>query len=281
MANLISPALIALLACLGLSACATAPSGSRVQMVGVPLAALHSDIGFTVMGNPKHEPACLAPGSCAIAADADEAKRFAMQAERVTDLLQQGARILFPDLAQRVPGLPAKGFDVYVVAGDEPGTDSSANGRIALNAHLGTLHPYDDWLAFVIAREMGHVIARHHEENSAASIITTMLLNVIIPGSSLVKSAISAGGSGLAAISRRDVQRPEADAIALALLQAAGFRQRDLSLALRIGPRLHDDGTWSTAFRVSSENLQNGIRDPGIAVASVVARIGGPPDARE
>lgn len=281
MANTTAPPLIALLACLGMSACATAPSGSRVQMVGVPLAALHSDIGFTVMGSRKQTPGCLDPGSCAVAADSIATTRFAMQAERVTDLLQQGARVLYPDLAQRVPGLPAGGFDVYVVAGDEPGADSSANGRIALNASLGTLQPYDDWLAFVIAREMGHVIARHHEENSAASIITSMLLNIIIPGSSLVKSAISAGGSGLAAASRRDVQRPEADAIALSLLQAAGFRQRNVSLALRIGPRLQDEGKWSTAFRVSAVNLHNGVRDSGIAIASVVARVAEPPDAGE
>ena len=248
-------------------------------MVGVPLAAMHSDIGFTVLGNPRQVSDCTGPGSCGVTPDSIATKRFALQAERVTDLLQRGARVLYPDLAQRVPGLPADGFDVHVVASDQPGADSSANGRIALNAFLGTLNPYDEWLAFVIAREMGHVIARHHEENSAASIITTVLLNVIIPGSSLVKSAISAGGSGLAAASRRDVQRPEADAIALALLKAAGFRQRDLSLALRIGPRMDDNGSWSAGFRVSSTNLENELGDRVVAVASIAAGVGNPPNA--
>lgn len=273
--------IFAVLASLGLAACATGPAGSRVQMVGVPLAAVHSDLGFSLLASPKRAPVCRDSAPCTLASEQDAAATFALQAERVASVLQQAARDLYPDLAQRVPGLPAAGFDVYVVAGDEPGTDSSANGRIALNAFFGTLHPYDEWLAFIIAREMGHVIARHHEENSAASITVSIILNILIPGSSLVKTAISAGGSGLAAASRRDVQRPEADAIALALLQAAGFRRRDVSLALRVGPDLNDNGSWSTAFRVSAENLQNELRDPEIAVASAAVRIGDPPDAPE
>jgi Zn-dependent protease with chaperone function len=66
----------------------------------------------------------------------------------------------------------ASGTGTLAVTGDEAGSASSANGRIALNAALGKLAPYDEWLAFVIARKMGHVIARHHEENSAASMAT-------------------------------------------------------------------------------------------------------------
>lgn len=261
--------ILAAIASVGLAACATAPAGSRVQMIGVPLAAMHSDLGFTVMGRPRPGPACA--DACATLPGMDADHAFALQTGRVAATLQRAAGGLYPDLAQRVPGLPAGGFDVYVVAGDDLGTESSADGRIAINASIGALRPYDEWLAFVIAREMGHVIARHHEENSAASITATILLNLLIPGSSLMKSAISAGGSGLAANSRRDVQLPEADAIAIALLQAAGFQLRDVSLALRVSLPVADDGTWSRAFRESSATLNRGLRAEALAIAAADA----------
>ena len=194
--------------------------------------------------------------------------RFPLQVERIAGVLQKGAESLYPDLAQRVPELADSRFDVYIVEGDQPGSASSANGRIALNAALGARQPYDDWMAFVIAREMGHVIARHHEENSAAGIATSVIMNVLIPGSSLLKALISAGGSEIAAKSQRGVQALEADAIAFELLQAAGFRLRNIYLTLLIEPALLDDGSWSEGLRVSSGRLLAEVRRSEFSVAT-------------
>ena len=194
--------------------------------------------------------------------------RFPLQVERIAGVLQKGAESLYPDLAQRVPELADSRFDVYIVEGDQPGSASSANGRIALNAALGARQPYDDWMAFVIAREMGHVIARHHEENSAAGIATSVIMNVLIPGSSLLKALISAGGSEIAAKSQRGVQALEADAIAFELLQAAGFRLRNIYLTLLIEPALLDDGYWSEGLRVSSGRLLAEVRRSEFSVAT-------------
>lgn len=241
-------------------------------MVGIPLASIHSDIGFTMSGSYRQDPACSDAGICLAPADADAATRFARQVERVAAALQSGAQDLYPDLAQRVPGLVQNSFDVYVVAGDEPGSASSANGRIALNAALGALKPYDEWLAFVIAREMGHVIARHHEENSAASIATSVILNILLPGSSLLKSAISTGGAGIAASSKREVQAPEADSIALELLAASGFHLGDVAPALRIGSAPAGDSTWAQSFRISSGSLRAEARRAASAVATANAQ---------
>ena len=186
--------------------------------------------------------------------------RFNRQVQRVADALQTGVQRLYPDLAERVPGLVDSRFDVYIVDGNDPGSASSTNGRIALNASLGTWMPYDDWLAFVIAREMGHVIARHHDENSTASIATSVIMNIVIPGSGLLKSAMSFGGSGIAAASKRDVQALEADAIARSLLTASGFSLREVSLSLLVAPSLGDDGQWSASLRRSSDNLLAELR---------------------
>ena len=190
----------------------------------------------------------------------DSPAAFSLQVQRISTQLQEGALSQFPDLASRIPGFAANGFDVYVTTGRQQGSTSSASGRIALNAALGRLQPYDDWLAFVIAREMGHVIARHHEEKSVASMATSVMMNLLIPGSSLLKSAASTVGSGIAAGSKRETQAEEADVIAFVLLEAAGFRLRDVSLSLLVAAPALDDGAWSADFRKSSETLMTGIR---------------------
>lgn len=248
--------------------------GGRARMLDIPLSSIHADIGFTISARSRLDPGCKEAGNCLVQAEPDAAMRFAMQVERVAAVLQGGAREAYPDLAQRVPGLLDNRFDVYVVAGDEPGSASSANGRIALNSALGKLAPYDEWLAFVIAREMGHVIARHHEENSAASIATSLILNLLLPGSSLLKSAISAGGAGIAASSKREVQAPEADAIALELLAASGYQLDEIALALRIGAVPGGEATWSQSFRTSSNNLLAEARRAAAEIAAANARAG-------
>lgn len=43
---------------------------------------------------------------------------FASQVQPVAEASQYGARDLYPDLAQRIPGLVNSGFDVHVVAGE-------------------------------------------------------------------------------------------------------------------------------------------------------------------
>lgn len=267
--------LLLVAALLGLSGCATAPNQERTRMLDMPLALTHADLSFSMNTGIRQYAVCEGNNGCRTAAERGAAQRFALQVERVAATLQAGAQRLFPDLAQRAPGLAGGQFDVYVVAGAEPGTASSANGRIALTAALGARKPYDDWMAFVIAREMGHVIARHHEENSASGIVTSVLMNILIPGSSLLKSLLSAGGAEIAARSKQEVQALEADLIALELLQEAGFRLRDIYLTLLLDPVQLDDGAWSERFRASSSNLIAAVRrsevaarNPGFAVAA-------------
>ncbi|MDP1634913.1 MAG: M48 family metalloprotease, partial [Gallionellaceae bacterium] len=243
------PRLFVAAACLGMAGCATVSTENRARMVDMPLASTHADIAFTMATGLRQSTPCNESAACPNASDSAPQQRFAQQVQRVTGVLQEGAQRLYPDLVQRVPGMVAGRFDVYVVDGDEPGSASSANGRIALNAGLGARQPYDDWMAFVIAREMAHVIARHHEENSSAGIATSVIMNILIPGSSLLKSLLSAGGSGIAAKSQRDVQSLEADAMAHELLEAAGYHLRNIYLTLLIEPVVLDDGQWSRSFR--------------------------------
>jgi hypothetical protein len=263
-------------ASVGMAGCATAPVGDRERMAALPLAAAHSDITFMLTTGSRQHAACAEKSSCASRGDAigSTLTPFAAQVQRVADELQHGARDLYPGLALRIPGFADSGFDVYVVAGDEPGSDSSASGRIALNAALGVVLPYDDWLAFVIAREMGHVIARHHEDNSTISIATSVVMSILLPGSGLLKSAASKIGSELTIGSKREQQLREADAIALRVLQAAGHRLHDVALSLAITPAGLDGGSWSQGFRKSSDRLIAEVRGSKLADASDPAVVG-------
>lgn len=253
---------------LGVAGCATVPTEDRARIVNMPLASTHADIAFSMTTGRRQNASCDDDAHCATFADRKPTMRFALQVQRIAGALQKGAQDLYPDLQQRVPQLVGGRFDIYVVDGDQLGSASSADGRIALQAGLRIRQPYDDWIAFVIAREMGHVIARHHEENSAASIATSVIMNILIPGSGLLKTVITAGGSNIAAKSQRDAQVLEADAIALKLLEVAGFELRDIGLALRIAPVLLDDGQWAKDFRVSSDRFLGAVSRSRVALAA-------------
>lgn len=226
------------------------------------LASAHSDIAFMLINGPRQD---------ADAKPASSAGALPLQVSRIAERLRRGARKLYPDLATRIPGFAASGFDVYVARADVAGSASSASGKIALSGAFAALQPYDDWLAFVIAREMGHVIARHHEENSGLGMITSLIMNLVLPGSGLLKSAASAAGSSLAAHAKQEQQAEEADAIAIRLLEAAGFELRDVSLSLRVAAANLGAGGWSGEFQKSTATLVFAARAAKRAPATTAA----------
>jgi hypothetical protein len=265
----------------GLAGCASAPSGDRERMAALPLAAIHADAAFALTSGSRQAMPCTEEPTCGLARDGLASELaptaptpFAAQVQRVAGVLQQGARHLYPDLAPRIQGLAHSGFDVYVADGGKPGSASSANGKIALNAALGAVQPYDDWLAFVIAREMGRVIARHHEENSSISIATSVIMNILLPGSGLLKIAVSKIGSELAISGLTEPQAREVDAIAVKLLQVSGYRLDDVALSVAIAPAGLDDDFWSREFRRSSEWLIVGVRGSKLTNASGMTAAG-------
>lgn len=202
------------------------------------LAAMHSDIKFQV----------FAPARVVDHAHAG----FALQVRRVARGLETAALRLFPDAMGRIGA-----FDVYVANANEIAAQSSAVGRIAVNAGFAALNPTDDWIALVLAREMAHVVAGHHDNNSTASIVTSVLMNLVLPGSGLVKSALSFAGSQVASNSGRERQIGEADALALRLLEGAGYSMRAVALNVTLGPKSAQlgDGAWARAFIASGDAL--------------------------
>lgn len=252
-----------------MAGCATTPFGDRTRIIDVPLAATESEIEFSITNGLRADLLCGGDSACSSAAEGGGLRPFVLDVERIASALQKEALQRYPDLAWCSPRKNGGCFDIYIVEGDAPDSSSSANGRIALSVALDRWRSYEGVLAFVIAREMGHVVARHHKERSSLSIVTSALLNILLPGSGLLKSLISTGGGRLAAISNRKVQATEADAIAFNLLQGAGFRLRDVSKNLLAMPAALDETAWRREFSRSSTRLVTAALAAEPSVASV------------
>lgn len=206
------------------------------------IAAMHADLKFSVLSAPR----------AATSESDDKLLMLERQIQRIAAPLETAARGLFPVVMQRI-----NAFEPYVARAEQIETRSSATGKIAINHGLGRLAPTDDWMAFVLAREMGHVLAGHHESNSTASIVTSVIMNLLLPGSSLIKSAISAASSEIAASSNAPQQVREADEIAVRLLETAGYDLRAVALSLATGPSAAQmgEGAWSDKLGESSAQL--------------------------
>lgn len=248
-----------LLPCLGVLACVPSQGMAEGEAGATPaganvLASAHSALKFNLFAPPPKEDAAAAA--------------LLAQAQRVLALLEPAARLLHADALAHLPR-----FDLYIADAGQGGTMSSATGRIAINDAFAALRPTDDWLAFVVAREMAHVIAGHHAENSTASMLTSLFMNLVIPGTGLVKTALSLASSQIAAMSGRERQLGEADGIALRLLAAAGYSEREIALSLAVGPALEQLGSssWAKAFAESARSVVARVRGTPAATPTQVA----------
>jgi hypothetical protein len=232
-----------------LGVCIFAAAATSIYAAETPTAAplsldipqLHSDVKFALLAPARKEPT-----------QAEQQAGLHEQAERVAEGLQRAALVLYPQQMEKLVK-----FDVYIGDAGDPGTISSASGRIALNTGFADLKPSDGWLAFVIAREMGHILAGHHDRNSLVSMIASALLNVLIPGSALLKQALSFAGSQIAGLTGRPDQVREADEIALKLMEAAGYSSTSLAVYVAFGPANEQLGTsmWASSFADSADQI--------------------------
>jgi hypothetical protein len=260
--------LFVLLIHIGLSACSTTPVGERSRIIDIPLAAAQSDLEFSIVSRPRFNQSCTGNSTCPQELGSEESKGFDQTVVEIAGPLQEAAMRLYPDLTWCSRKTVGGCFDVYVVEGQVPGSSSSSNGRITLNSCLARWQAYETVLAFVVAREMGHVIARHHQEQSSVNIVASVLLNVLVPGSGVLKSVISTGVARLASESNQDTQVAEADAIAYKLLKESGLRMGDVARSLLGAPTLGDENYWAKEFSRSSSKLVSEASAEDYALAS-------------
>ena len=217
-----------------------------VKAADSTIATLHSDITFALTAGPRRNIACgSGEDECAGRPDRVADTLFAARLRLITANLESGLRELVPGIDSIVPGSADGLFEVYVVDTDEWDTASSASGKIAISASLANAAGFDDLLAYLIAREMVHIVVAHHERNSAASIMTSLAMNIVIPGSGLVKSVVSLGGAAIAANSNREEQERRADKLATLILRASGYSTESLAYALKLFQGTPLAANWS------------------------------------
>lgn len=233
--------LTVVLACTMVAACASDMPNERAELTApmAPMAVseVYSQANLQVMlATTASAPEC-------VEAECEQRARFDVRVAQVGAELAAAAYRAHPELSERVPAL-----SFAVVDKTEPGTGSTASGHIVVLRPVSDIARSDEALSFVLAREVGHVVAQHHEKNTGTSLIISVLATVVAPVVNVAKllavvysgttSAAAASASLTAASfasskaiieSYRPKQREEADAIALNLVEKIGFDARGVS----------------------------------------------------
>lgn len=255
---------VAVLAGMLLGACATSPQGRMQVTVPSSVSAAHSEMGMRL----NLISAVDVPSPC-VGVECRLDRAFDQRVLRLGTRLAQAAFEIHPDLAERFSQ-----FEFVIADKAEPGSASSAAGTVVIFRGVQKLRLDEEVLAFLIAREMGHVISRHHDENSATSILFSVAAQVLFPVANLIRgsaaliqtasataatSAISTAasfvGSRIAIESYKLDQLHEADAVALDLLASLGWNRADIADALAAGTQVTGDDGWSKDLRVSSREI--------------------------
>lgn len=248
-----------------LGACAATSGSGRAQFVAPqPIGAVYSEVNLQRSLMLADLRACR-PDTCgAVAA-------FDRQLRRIGERLAPAAR----GEAQDRPELR---FDVRLLDTVEQGTASSAAGGIVIHGGVREIGFAEPALAFLVAREMGHVLDRHHEEDSATNLVFSVLGSLLLPVGNLLRgaaaaltatdgvaaatTAVSMAGATAFKASYRAEQLREADFLALRLTSQAGWRVEEIADALTAAaPRLKDEG-WSGDLLASKQRLEGIVAGP-------------------
>lgn len=225
---------------------------------------IYSDVDMRVRLATKQNEAACTHEQCALNA------AFDTQVQELGGRLAIAAYKIYPDLSDRVSR-----FAFSVADKKEPGMASNAAGRVVVFRGIQRLELSEDALAFLIAREMGHVIGRHHDKNTSTKIIFSVLAGVLFPAVTLLSAsnvaaqattattvatsaastATSYVGSEVALSRIKPSQLRESDDIALQLLEASGRDMRSVASILQFDEV--GDNSWSEDLQITAQYLDN------------------------
>ena len=257
--------LLPVIAIVALNACSTSPQGRNQLSPAAPVINIYSDVDMRVHLATMANATCLG-AECALN------REFDQQVQQLGARLARLAYDAHPDLIKRIGQ-----FDFVVAEKEKPGAASNASGTIVIFRGVQQLHLDEEALAFLIAREMGHVICGHHDKNSSVKILVSVLASVLFPalnlfnGSAALAQATSATsattfaassatsylGSEVVVASIKPGQLSEADAVALDLLAGLGWNKHDVAGILVACTQVDGDDTWAKDFRNSVNNVKS------------------------
>lgn len=268
-----------------MTACATTPEGRKSWVTPAPLqgfSVVYSEFDMRLqLVTAADAPACL-EAECAANHAFD--RRILALGRRLTE----AAYRQHVDLSARFPG-----FAFVVADKADAGAASSAGGSVVIYRGVRHLDLDDAALAFVLAREMGHVIGGHHDDNVTTSILVAVAAQILLPVFNIARGAMAAvsssaattaaattaagsavtttamasvasfAGSRALRASFRPQQIREAEAIAVRLLVAAGWDGPEVSKELQaLRPAVPDEAVWTQELRESLQRISGLIQAP-------------------
>lgn len=184
---------------------------------------------------------------------------FDVRVQALGQRLAQLAYVVYPALKKRTPH-----FEFAVVDKKGIGSASNANGKIVIFRSIQNMDLGDEALAFLLAREMGHVIAHHHNNNAATKMLFTVLSGIFFPAVSILSASSAAAqattatsvltstastvtsylGSEVALSRIKPSQLTEADDISMVLLQRMGFAKAEIAQSLEFIVEKENGAAW-------------------------------------
>ena len=279
---------LALLACITLAGCAASSQTGRQQVV-VPtgVSEVYSEVDLQM------KLASASPQTEAQAEDQCLQLEQQRQIRKVMERVVITAKRLYPDLEER--GVK---FRFEVAPSAEAGVLSNAGGTIVILQGTQDMKFPDSVLAFIVAREMGHVIGRHHDENSAATVVFSVLTQVLFPAAALVKglsailpttaagtavtaSAVSYLGATALRTTYREDHLREAEQIAFTLMVESGWDLYEVAADAQSLVVKGGDETWMLELRESLQALDHLANGPRRRPFHVRPGLAAGPDARD
>ncbi len=252
------------LALLALLSCSVAVSAQELDIKSVPasISNFYSDVGMRMRLATKPNTEACNGEQCVLNSAFDK------EVKQVGERLATVAYDVYPDLSKRV-----QRFTFKVVNIKESGMASNGAGKIVVFRGTQNLELSEDAIAFILAREMGHVIGKHHKKNTSTRIIFSVLTSILFPAvtlfnasnvaaqatttavTSVASTATSYFGSEAAISKIRPSQLIESDDIAIALLDAQGWDMRSVASALQLDD-VESNG-WLRDLHTTEQYLNN------------------------
>ncbi len=137
----------------------------------------------------------------AIKADAESCENLACEQNHAFDRriralgleLTQAAQLAYPQRQSRLGSM-----EFSVVEKRDAGIASNSKGRIMVFRGLQDMQLSDDALAFIMAREIGHVLAGHHRTNTSTKLMISALASVLFPAAAVITASSTAAQAGTA-----------------------------------------------------------------------------------
>ena len=126
--------------------------------------------------------------------ECDSTYHFEQRVQRIGEALSLATFAKYPELSKRF-----EKFEFIVADKYDTGAKSTGAGTIVILRGVERLGFDDASLAFIMAREMAHVVAGHYESNMLTSIAISLVVQLVMPVFNLARGAAAVASSSQAA----------------------------------------------------------------------------------